>query len=278
MTAQLLSAVLLPGVEGMELEPALAHYREHGYVRLGRVIDAAFLDRLRARSDELMLGRVVHDGLFFQHDSDSGRYEDLSYGKGYVGPSLDYRKIEKLERDDRFRALIENPLFERIVRAVVADEAVIYRACMFAKGRSGGSPIPWHQDGGSYWGLDRTPELQIWTALDDAGPRAGCVEVFAGSHKAGLATPLGGVVPANHVQARGADTQATPVPVEAGEVLLIHNLMWHRSARNDSGVPRRAFTVCYMSAATRCLRKKHAPREFVGVFRGGRGNSTSQGA
>ena len=43
-------------------------------------------------------GRVVIPGLFFQHDSDTGRYEDLRYGEGYVGPSLDYRKLEKLER------------------------------------------------------------------------------------------------------------------------------------------------------------------------------------
>src|SRR5439155_10016650 len=112
-----------------------------------------------------------------QHDSDSGRYEDLRYGEGWVGPSLDYRKLEKLERDDLFRALIENPLFARIAGSVIGPDVAIYRAVVFNKSKRGGSPLPWHQDGGNYWGLDRDPILQIWTALDPCTEEAGCVEV-----------------------------------------------------------------------------------------------------
>ena len=63
--------------------------------------------------------------------------------------------------------------------------------------------LPWHQDGGNFWGLDRDPVLQIWTALDDAPLDGGCVEVVAGTHLAGLATPLGGVVPKDHVERGG---------------------------------------------------------------------------
>ena len=50
-----------------------------------------------------MDGDRQYDGLFFQHDSASGRYEDLEYGRGWVGPSRAYRKIEGLERDPVFR-------------------------------------------------------------------------------------------------------------------------------------------------------------------------------
>ena len=35
---------------------------------------------------------------------------------------------------------------------------------------------------------------------------------------------------------------------------------------NRTDIPRRAFSVCYMSGATRCLRKKRAPRAFFPVF------------
>ena len=34
----------------------------------------------------------------------------------------------------------------------------------------------------------------------------------------------------------------------------------------DIDKPRRAFSVCYMSADTRCTRKKRAPRQFFRVF------------
>jgi len=128
--------------------------------------------------------------------------------------------------------------------------------------------LPFHQDGGSYWGLDRDPTLQIWTAIDDTPLRAGCVEVVPGSHKDGLATPLGGLIPEEVVRAREVEGRVVALPAEAGEALLIHNHVWHRSGVNQTDRPRRAFTVCYMSAATRCLRRKRAPRQFVRVFEG----------
>ena len=107
--------------------------------------------------------------------------------------------------------------------------------------------------------------LQIWTALDDAPLVAGCVEVLPGTHAQGLATPLGGVVPKNHLAARGT-ADAVALPARAGDVLLLHNHVWHRSAPNRTGSARRALSVCYMSAATKCVRKKRAPRTFVRVF------------
>jgi phytanoyl-CoA hydroxylase len=248
------------------LGEVLAHFAEHGYARLGRVMTDEGLSMLRARADDIMLGKITHEGMFFQLDTKTGSYRDLVYGRGYEGPSLDYRKIEKLERDELFRSWIENALFERVGRALIEGSIVIYRAVLMTKGSTGGTVLPWHQDGGLFWGLDRDPMLQIWTALDDAPVEAGCVEVVPGSHRQGLATPLGGVVPEEHVTSRSANTSSLALPAEAGEAILIHNHVWHRSLVNRTGKPRRAFSVCYMSAATRCTRKKRAPRQFVGVF------------
>jgi hypothetical protein len=157
----------------LDLGAALAHLDEHGFARLGRLIDPAALALLRERADDLMLGRHRVEGLFFQADSPSGAYADLEFGRGWVGPSLGYRKLEKLERDDRFRALIASPPFERIARARIAGDIAIYRAVLFTKARGGGTELPWHQDGGRFWGVDRDPTLQIWTALDDPPRRPG---------------------------------------------------------------------------------------------------------
>ncbi len=258
--------VLVPGAATMDITPVIAAYEARGYARLGHIATKEVLADLRARADAIMLGEVVHDGLFFQLDTQTNNYDDLSYGKGWEGPSLNYRKVEKLEKDPLYRAWLENPLFERVARAVVEDDISIYRAFLMNKSTLGGSNLPWHQDGGKFWGLDRDPELQIWTALDDCPLEAGCVEFLPGTHAAGLATPLGGVVPANHVEARGT-AEVELVPVQAGEVLLIHNHVWHRSGVNRTGRPRRAFSVCYMNAKTRCVRKRRAPREFLRVFR-----------
>jgi phytanoyl-CoA hydroxylase len=259
-------SVLLPGASDIDLDVPLAHFAAHGWARLGSVATEDALAAMRARCDDLMLGRVAYPDLFFQLDTTTGNYDDLTYGRGWEGPSLNYRKIEKLEVDPIFRAWIENALFERIARRLIEGDIAIYRALVFAKGSGGGTVLPWHQDGGKFWGVDRDPELQIWTALDDAPIEAGCVEVIDGSHTRGLATPLGGRVPPAMVEAAGGESRAMPLPARAGEAILIHNHLWHRSRLNATGRPRRAFTVCYMSAATQCLRKKKAPRKFVRVF------------
>jgi hypothetical protein len=252
--------------DAADVGAAIAHFRAHGWARLGRVASDEGLEGLRARADDLMFGRVVHEGLFFQHDARGGAYHDLAFGRGWEGPSPCYRKIEKLERDPLFRAWLENAVFERVVRSVVGDEAALYRAALFTKSAQGGMEVPWHQDGGSFWGLDRDPELQIWTALDDAPVESGCVEVLDATHAAGLATPLGGNIPRAIVDRADADRRKLALPALAGEVLLIHNYLWHRSGVNSTGRTRRAFTVAYMPASTRCLRRKRAPRAFVRVF------------
>jgi ectoine hydroxylase-related dioxygenase (phytanoyl-CoA dioxygenase family) len=258
--------MLLDDARSLDLDAALAHFAAHGYARLGRVLDDAGLASLRERVDDVLLGRVAYPGLFFQRDSMSGRYDDLTFGLGWQGPSPAYRKVEKVERDPRFLSWIENPLFERIARRLIDGDVAIYRAALFVKAASGGTELPWHQDGGLFWGIDRDPTLQVWTALDDAPVEAGCIEVVPGSHAGGLVTRAGGMVAAAALAAADAEAHSVALPARAGEALLVHNHVWHRSGVNRSGHPRRALSVCYMSAATRCLRKKHEPRSFVRVF------------
>jgi hypothetical protein len=245
-----------------DVDAALAALAREGFARLGQLFSDESIATLGQRLEDILLERVRYDGMFFQLDSASGRYEDLSFGLGWQGPSLRYRKIEKLELDPLFRAVIENPLFERIARAHIGDEIALYRAVVFNKAADGGgTALPWHQDGGVFWGIDRAPTLQIWTALDDAPVEAGCVEVVPGTHKSGLATPQGGVIPSEIAPERGE-----LIPARAGESLLIHNHVWHRSGVNSSGRRRAALSICYMSADTRCLRRRRSPRRFLKLF------------
>jgi phytanoyl-CoA hydroxylase len=258
--------MLLPRSAEINLEAPLASFSKNGYARLGRVLAPEGAKRLCERANALMLGEIRVPGLFFQHDSASGRYEDLHFGAGWVGPSLSYRKLEKLELDPLFAAWIENPLFGRIAHAVLGEEVSLYRAVLWNKASRAGMELPWHQDDGAFWGIDRSPCLQIWTALDDAPIEAGCVEVVPGSHLGGLATQLGGTVPAKRLEEARAEARSLPVPVAQGESLLIHNHVWHRSGRNATATPRRAIGISYLSGATRCKRTKRAPREFRRVF------------
>jgi len=53
---------------------------------------------------------------------------------------------------------------------VCARAREIVCLCLFADSRTsgpdgGGTPLPWHQDGGDHWALDRDPLLFVWIAL-----------------------------------------------------------------------------------------------------------------
>jgi len=258
--------MLLPHTEHLDLEGPLAHFRSHGYARLGPVLTEVGAARLADRADALMQSDVPSPGMFFQHDSPSGRYEDLQFNSGWVGPSARYRKVEKLELDPLFCSFIENALFERIARHVLGEHVVLYRSVLWNKAPEVGMAVPWHQDDGRFWGLDRPPFLQVWTALDDAPAEAGCLEVVPGSHHRGLATPEGGTVPDASLSAAGAETVGISLPARRGESILVHNHVWHRTGRNRTAAPRRALSISFLDQETRCTRKRRAPRQFKRLF------------
>ena len=130
--------MLLPDA-AIDLAQVLAHFAEHGYARLGRLMSDEGLAALRGRADDLMMGRAPGAGMFFQLDTETGSYDDLTFGRGYQGPSLNYRKIEKLEKDDLFLSWLRNAVFQRIAQALVGERVVLYRAVLMNKASSGGT-------------------------------------------------------------------------------------------------------------------------------------------
>ena len=49
-------SALAPDADSIDVAGAIAHFREHGWARLGTVASAAALERLRARASDIMLG------------------------------------------------------------------------------------------------------------------------------------------------------------------------------------------------------------------------------
>ncbi len=257
---------LLPQTEHLDLDGPIAHFQTHGFARLGPVLTEGSACRLADRAQALMQGEHPVPGMFFQHDSPTGRYEDLRFNAGWVGPSERYRKLEKLELDPLFASFIENPLFERITRRLLGETVYLYRSVLWNKAPGVGMAVPWHQDDGVFWGLDRPPFLQIWTALDDAPPEAGCLEVVPGSHRGGLATPAGGTITDACLKAADAEAVKTSLPARRGESILVHNHTWHRTGRNRTDSPRRAISISFLDEETRCTRRRRAPRQFKRLF------------
>ena len=164
-------------------EASWAAFERDGFVVLDAA-SAAQVAALNARLDELMLGTVRVPGLVMQLDPSAAavaatagavasagaastadeyaRYAATSVSGvmgEWQGPSLAYRKVGEalggLELDDVFLAYMRSPLLRAVCDRVYGAHAAVacYRAMVMAKPASdlgGGTPLPWHQDGGDW--------------------------------------------------------------------------------------------------------------------------------
>jgi hypothetical protein len=233
-----------------------ARYERDGYLRLGRVLGDEDLRALQERIDAIMLGQaeLAYDRLLMQLDSADGKYENAGVqSRGFKGATLAYRKIQDLEHDALFRAFMERPLFRHLCDRVYGEDTPIaaFRAMFMNKPARQGTLLPWHQDRWTH--LDRDPLITVWTALDPATRANGCVQVIPGSHKLGLINPSHPSAFLTDEQGRthAPDERAEYLELDAGEAVLLHNWLLHRSDTNATDIPRRAFSVCYMDARTR---------------------------
>lgn len=231
-------------------------YDRDGYLKLGRVLNDDDLAALQERIDQIMRGEadLDYDRILMQLDSTTGQYGDApAQTRGFKGPTLNYRKIQDLELDPVFLAYMQRPLFREICARVYGEGTPIasYRAMFMNKPAHRGTLLPWHQD--RWTSLDRDPLITVWTALDPATVANGCVQIIPGSHQFGVINPSHPSAFLTEPQAaeHAPDERAVFLELEAGEAVLLHNWLLHRSGMNETEIPRRAFSVCYMDGRTR---------------------------
>lgn len=228
-----------------------AEFEERGYAYLGRVLEDDALGALQERIDAIMLGEVPYEHMRFQLDSEDGVYGHTpAETMSHKGPTLSYRKIMDLEQDPLFLRYMQHPLFRQITDHYIGEDVSIFRAMFMNKPAERGTELPWHQDVGWGWGVDTTPTITVWTALDPSTKENGCMQVVPGSHKHGVIAERH--FPSPEELARYApEDEVVDIEAAPGEVILLHNLLLHRSGTNPSGQSRRAFSIAYMDGATR---------------------------
>jgi len=240
-------------------------FRERGYVNLGRVIPDELLERMERRIDAIMMGEVNHGNRLMMQLDPGGAYGDAVQSvqsAGFKGATRAYRKIGEagfgLECDEVFREAMLLPVFKEACTEMYGGhvDIGIYRSMVFNKPAQAGTDLPWHQDGGEWWGLDRDALIFVWTALDDATKAKGCVKVVPGTHKLGLLSKRGHTLSQESIEAHQVEERATSVEVARGESVLMHNFLIHSSGTNATDAPRRAFSVNYADGRTRLIHPK----------------------
>lgn len=121
------------------------------------------------------------------------------------------------------------------------------------KMRGNTKPFGWHQDNG-YGELDPCNAVTALTALDDNDEQTGCLWVIPKSHRRGQIRPpkeqtVEGKAAQTEVVVEADESEAIPMPLKAGQTLILHCWTLHKSEGNfSSDRDRRVLFLRYADA------------------------------
>ncbi|HVF09775.1 MAG TPA: phytanoyl-CoA dioxygenase family protein [Abditibacteriaceae bacterium] len=115
-----------------------------------------------------------------------------------------------------------------------------------------GTVVPWHQDSG-YYGPNSNESLiiTVWIPIVPVNAENGCMQIAPGSHRSGLLehqqeNRAGRFLEIAEVDNLVDEARAVTCPMEPSDVLLFHNLTFHRSLPNTSSITRWSIDIRYM--------------------------------
>lgn len=220
----------------------IAHYHQHGWVKLSKFIDPAMIGAMLAKAKELM----GEDG-----DSNPSYGIDQPYFNAFAASGYN---------DPRIR-----PVFSGIgaaARALIAREVNVrlfsdFFAPKLPSGKktrnAGNGATSFHQDYITF-AVDRTGGMTFWIPLEAYGPEAGTMSFLDGSHKMGV---LGNYSSYDGEDIRDVfpalrDLKETPqVVYEVGDVTVHTHLTVHGASANTLDRPRWAYLVLPQPADAR---------------------------
>lgn len=226
-------------------------FMDQGYLRLGKLLSPADLAALQQRIDDIMLGRIRYQNMRFQLDPQSPEAK-MGRTTGNKNPTLNYRRIDDLEQDPLFLTYMQHPLLHQISRRYIGEDVAVFRSMFMNKPAERGTVLAWHQDIGTGWKIDTNPITTVWTALDAATVASGCMQIVPGSNNFGIINERHFLSEQEEAKYAAAEN-VIELEAEAGEAILLHNFLLHRSGVNSTAAPRRAFSSTYMDAATRSV-------------------------
>ena len=212
----------------------LTRYQSWGYVAVRGRFSRGEVTAWEEECDRLFRAAASAEArIQYRQHEDGGRIADR------IDPLLDISPVfDRLARDPRVTGAVESAL---------AGPSVVMKAKLITK-RPGTHGYGLHQDY-PYWawtGIPADQLLSVLVAVDPASTVNGGLEVWAGLHRTRL--PGAANDPMDVDEAAIDLSQGETVPLDAGDLLIFHSQVPHRSAPNRSLISRRAVFLTYTRA------------------------------
>lgn len=164
------------------------------------------------------------------------------------------RLLNAFGRDALFRAAARDPAIVATLQALMGCRSLLvsqnHHNCVMTKHPGFSSITSWHQDV-RYWRFDRRELISVWIALGPETVDNGCLLVIPGSHTREFEPGQfdAALFFREDYEANASLlASATPVELEAGDVLFFHSRTLHAAGRNVSDVVKRSLVFTYRCA------------------------------
>ncbi|MFC4013744.1 phytanoyl-CoA dioxygenase family protein [Nonomuraea purpurea] len=219
-------------------------FRRNGFVILPKVADESEVAWLREVYDRLFVQRATPGSENFYDIAGQADREESPLLPQIVRPEKYAPELLESAHFARCRAIASAFL------AIPENELEFYGHSILKPPRYG-APTPWHQDEAYMDPRWSRRGLSIWTTLDDATVESGCLHYLPGGH-------LGPVLPHHHIdnddRIRGLMTDevdpaaGVACPLAPGGAVVHDFRTPHYAGPNQTGQPRRAYVLVFMSA------------------------------
>jgi ectoine hydroxylase-related dioxygenase (phytanoyl-CoA dioxygenase family) len=223
-------------------------WRDLGYFVVEGFADAATCQSMKEGVVDLIRRADAGEDIrpsFIQNES--------KVAQGTVRPEDKVSKVFRIHRElEIFRSFARDERLLDLLQGLLGPDFDCFLSQFIFK-LPGAIGQPWHQDA-FYFAFDRGPQIGVWLAVTDARMDNGPLWVLSGSH----GEPVHAVVPdprehANfgYVEIVDHDTSAEQaLLMKAGDLLVFHGHLFHKSTDNESNDLRAAMVYHYASADT----------------------------
>jgi ectoine hydroxylase-related dioxygenase (phytanoyl-CoA dioxygenase family) len=218
--------------------PAIARWREQGFVELGAILDERECETLRAEERRFRL--------------------PVAYGSRR-NQTL-FVNVQLCHRSEPIRRFCTQGRHLAAVRQLLGPDVCLTHQQFITKMPDRDeqrSDVPLHQDDG-YGRLDPMTDVTVWVALVDTDERNGGLYLLPGSHRLGLLEHgSAGVNPL--LREAQSEIRPTLLPLRAGEAVAFSGLTLHGSGPNRAHEPRPGLFVRYCEPRTRMVSEGNRP-------------------
>lgn len=228
------------------------HYREHGYVVVPNILTEDEMETYRQRAREIVLGDRPEE-------AKRRIIKDVRVAKGIIPPPEDPEKgLWKITNPDRFDRTfydyLTTPKLLDAVECLIGEDILAFLLMYIYKPPRVDAVHPYHQDAFYFRFEPHDLCIGTWIPLDDAHADNGTLSVIPGSHTWGLKSHdmPEGLTNAFSFEAQEIDTSPEVVlDVKAGDCVLFHSRLLHKTDGNKTDGHRRVLTVHMCSAKCR---------------------------